>query len=57
MLGWKCRADLMRGHRKKTNNAQTIKGKQAGCNYNLSGSLVTYQCGEAVGEMPMEISV
>ena len=32
----------------KTNNAQTIKGNQAGCNYHLSGSLVLYQCGEAV---------
>ena len=35
-------------HMKKTNNAQTIKGNQAERNYHLSGSLVTYQCGEAV---------
>ncbi len=33
----------------KTNNAQTIKGNQAWRKPRLSGSLVTYQCGEAAG--------
>ena len=39
----------MRGRRKKTNNAQTIKGNQTGEELpSLSGSLVAYQCGKAV---------
>ncbi len=37
------------GSREKTNKAQTIKGNQAWRKPRLSGSLVTYQCGEAVG--------
>ena len=41
---------------RKISKKQKTKGNQAGCIYNLSGSLVTYQCGEAVvngkGEMP-----
>ncbi len=37
--------------KKKINNVQMIKGNQAERNYCLFGSLVTYQCGEAVGEM------
>ena len=36
------------GSRKKIYKVQTIKGNQAERNYHLSGSLVTYQCGEAV---------
>ena len=39
---------LYMSHTKKTNNAQTIKGNQTGTLHVLSGSLVTYQCGEAV---------
>ena len=34
-----------------------IKENQTERKYHLSGSLVTYQCGEAIGEMPIEISV
>ena len=33
---------------KKNHNTQTIKGNQAGRNYCLSGSLVTYQCGRRI---------
>ena len=56
-LEWKFKVVLAKKiFRKKTYNAQTIKGNQAERNYCLSGSLVTYQCGEAVvsgkGEMP-----
>ncbi len=36
-------------HMKKTNKEQTIKGNQAERKSRLSGSLVTYQCGEAAG--------
>jgi len=32
---------------RKTNKAQMIKGNQTGTLHVLSGSLVTYQCGEA----------
>ncbi len=36
----------MQGHKKKTNKAQTIKGNWQ----RQAGSLVTYQCGEAVAD-------
>ena len=35
--GWKFRVDLTQGHRKKTNNAQTIKGNWQ----RRAGSLIT----------------
>ena len=39
---------LYMSHTKKIYNAQTINGNQADDSYTLLGSLVTYQCGEAV---------